>query len=660
MSGTRVAPAVMGIALSALVLACGTPPSDLDVKLDVASGQLGLVRQVSWPGGGTEVTVKVSDPSGGPLTADVASAFRVSRSGSLLESERVRVERELLGVGSTALLVKLAETPALRMRQADELERFVRERPASERIGVFLWGEAVTQVANFTLDRDRLAAKFELLATFEAPAVALDFDAALLVVDENVASVGGRAPRGMRAVVVSGADSVEPPPSRSAVVMGTAQASARMAEFASSSYYRVAVCAGEPGAQLKLEVDGAEGELPVLLAKALPESSEMPCDVAAMGPGLRDYPERIDLVFSDAQRAVYDDRAAALSKADFGLSVRIDGSAAITASAHLRGKGTLGCERKSYTLSLDGAGRHWLPESRTDEFYLLSMCADDRYVEQYTANQLLSELGLFPLAFRLVEVALDGQTRGVYLLLEKPREELVRDGTGIHDVMRRRFETNPPADYFESKFSTGLFDAAALYSTAAAADIAAMQDEVSLDPYLRFLALMTAYQNGDYIDEIWVTASEQRLGAEQGLWFETMAWDNDDLFSECHYSGQFAFVDPNALVYCAEATIDHVLLGDPAIYNRYVDILEDLLLRQVPPERFDVAADATEAAILPMLSRDGVSAAMVRLIEDNPEAVEPAEAQRDVSAKLADLRNLYRSRHAELLARIATYRGAAP
>jgi hypothetical protein len=225
--------------------------------------------------------------------------------------------------------------------------------------------------------------------------------------------------------------------------------------------------------------------------------------------------------------------------------------------------------------------------------------------------------------------------------------------------MRRRFETNPPTDYFESKFSTGLFDAAALYAAAATADIASMQDEISLDPYLRFLALMTAYQNGDYIDEIWVTASEQRLAAKQGLWFETMAWDNDDLFSECHYSGQFAFVDPNALVYCAEATIDHLLLADPAIYTRYVDILEDLLLREVPPERVDAAADATEAAILPILARDGVSAAMVRLVEENPEAIDPAEAQRDVSAKLADLRDSYRSRHAELLARIAAYRGAS-
>ena len=139
-----------------------------------------------------------------------------------------------------------------------------------------------------------------------------------------------------------------------------------------------------------------------------------------------------------------------------------------------------------------------------------------------------------------------------------------------------------------------------------------------------------------------------------------MAWDNDDLFSDCHYEGRFAFVDPNDLVYCAEATIDHALLADPVVYSRYVDILEDVLRNRVPPERFDAATEATAGEILPILARDGVSAALVRLVEDNPGAVDPAEAQRDVSAKLEALRGLYRSRHGVLLERIGVYRGANP
>ncbi len=648
----------MRLAIIAILLACSTPPTDLDAEVDVASGQLGLVRQVSWPGGGTELTVKLTTPEGGPLLDNVASGFEVWANGVALSETVVQVDREPLGVGVTAILVKPESTAALRMSQAEELKRFVLERPESEAIGIFLWRSDVEQLANFTHDRERIAAKLEMLSEMEPADTPRDNVEALLAAEAQVALVGGRAPRGMRAVVVSGAEIERLPPSRSAIVVGTAQATSRMAEFASYSYYRVNLCAGQAGEQLTIKVAGAQGELPVLLAKALPESAAAECDLANMGAGKRAYPERMNLVFTDAQRDVYNERTAALSKADFDLSVQLDDSASIAASAHLRGKGTLGCERKSYTLALDGAGRHLLPQSRTDEFYLLSMCADDRYVEQYTANQILHELGLFPLAFRLVEVALDGETQGVYLLLEKPREEIVRDGSGMHDVMRRRFETNPPADYFESKFSTGEFDAAELYASAASS-LANLEEQIDLDRYLRFLALMTAYQNGDYIDEIWVAASEQRLSGDTvGLWFETMAWDNDDLFSECHYSGQFAFVDPNELVYCAEATIDHFLLADPVIYNRYVDSLEDVLEQWVPPDRFDEAANATEASILPLLAKEGVSAAMVRLVADNPAAIDPLEAQRDVSAKLETLRGQYRARHAMLLQRIEAYRGA--
>tara|TARA_R110002096_G_scaffold171490_4_gene344465 strand:+ start:84288 stop:86246 length:1959 start_codon:yes stop_codon:yes gene_type:complete len=644
----------------ALLWACSTPPGDLDVNLEVASGQLGLVRQVSWPGGGTELTVKVTNPEGGPSAEELAEAFQVSTAGGGIGGDAITVEREVLGVGVTTLLIKPAATAALRASQVQELARFVLERPTSEAISLMLWRTGIEQLANFTLDRERLQAKLDLVLGMEPAAVPLELEEALRIAEAHVALVGGRAPRGIRALVLSGAEVAVLPPTRSAVIVGTEQASARIEEFANSSYYRVSLCHGEPGALLNVMVDSAAGVLPVLLANALPESNDAACDVATIGPNLRLYPKRIELEFTDAQRQVYDERVAALSKADFDLAVRLDGSAPITASAHLRGKGTLGCERKSYTLSLDGAGRHLLPNSRTDEFYLLSMCADDRYVEQYTANQLLSELGLFPLVFRYVEVVLDDATQGVYLLLEKPREEIVRDGAGIHDVMRRRFETNPPADYFESKYTTGFFDAPGTYS-AAVSEPATLHEHLNIEQYLRFLALMTAYQNGDYIDEIWVAASEQRVvGDSAGLWFETMAWDNDDLFSDCHYEGRFAFVDPNDLVYCAEATIDHALLADPVVYSRYVDILEDVLRNRVPPERFDAATEATAGEILPILARDGVSAALVRLVEDNPGAVDPAEAQRDVSAKLEALRGLYRSRHGVLLERIGVYRGANP
>lgn len=126
--------------------------------------------------------------------------------------------------------------------------------------------------------------------------------------------------------------------------------------------------------------------------------------------GIRPYPDVIEFSFTEQQRPIHDARKAARSKQDFDLSVRLwpDGPA-VPATAHLRGKGSLGCERSSYTLDLDtGTPRYLLPDSATDEFYLLSMCLDDRYVRAHTVYRLLGNLGLFPLAFRFVELRLDG------------------------------------------------------------------------------------------------------------------------------------------------------------------------------------------------------------------------------------------------------------
>ncbi|MCP4448067.1 MAG: hypothetical protein GY811_22440 [Myxococcales bacterium] len=639
------------------LLACGSPPVDADVKLPQASGQLALARQVVWPGGGSELTIKLTSSEGLPLQRVDASDIRITLAGEFADTTVSAVEPLAMSVGISALLVVPAETASLRANQAETLKSFIRERPAEEAIGVFLWRDDVAQLANFTTDREHLDSQLSKLPSMESASEILATEDAIVAVEAIVMSAGGRAPRGLRSLVIAGSAVTEVPPTRVAVAVGLEHASETIEAFANSSYYRVSVCGSVAGGEAQLDVVDLEGTLPVALAPSLPESATAPCNIAAMGEGLRSYPEALELVFSESQRQVYNERVAALSKADFGLSVRLDDGVEISASAHLRGKGTLGCERKSYTLELYGPGRHLMPASRTDEFYLLSMCADDRYVQQYTANQLMKELGLFPLGFRFIEVTLDGDKQGVYLLLEKPREELVSDGANIHNVMRRRFNTNPPEDFFESKFDSGVFDAADLYARASS-NVTLLAEQIDVEQYLRFLALMTAYQNGDFIDEIWVTASEQRLSDDTaGLWFETMAWDNDDLFSECHYNGRFAFADSNELVYCAEAAIDYSLLGDAEVYAHYVDVLE-AVLQEVTPERFDAAVGNTEQAIMPILSRPGVSAAMVRLVADNPEAIEPGEAQRDVAVKLGELSSQYRARHAVLLERISSYREA--
>jgi hypothetical protein len=641
-------------ALFALVLcaACRPPPEqggDDDGELPV-SGDLAIVRVARWPAGGVELTMRVD--------GDLAPRSDLSGSITLAADDVDWQARPIaLAPGYTAVLVRPGGDEA-------ELRSFIAARPPVERLALFRWGAAVEQVVTFTADRDRLerGLAIALEPDDQAPLAA---DLALVAVADEVQEVGGHGPRVMRAVVVLGELEVVPTASPMPVVTGAAaDAALEIDRLALETHYQVAACTGPTASLAALSVDGVLGELEIAWPSPWPESQDAGCDPGLIADALQPVPSVIEMVFSDEERAVYDQRVAALSKDDFSLSVRLAADQRpVMATAHLRGKGTLGCERKSYTVTLDGPGRHMFPDTYADEFYLVAMCADDRYIQLFTANQLLADAGLFPIRFRYVELILDGASRGVYLLLEKADDALVDGSSRVTAVLRRRFA--PPDDRVEVEKSIGDPAAAAgawtdfqasLVGLGGEELLAAASERIELDQYLTWLAMMSAFGNGDYVDEVWLTATEARAagGGLRDHW-EFTAWDNDDLFSNCHYSGNHAVPDPNQLAYCAEGNIDEVLLVDPMMYARYVDRLDELLSR-LTPERLQDALDRTGAELLPWFERPEICAAMTELVQDNPGASDPAEAQRDLREHLAALRDQYESRRTLLFDRIEAYR----
>ena len=160
---------------------------------------------------------------------------------------------------------------------------------------------------------------------------------------------------------------------------------------------------------------------------------------------------------------------------------------------------------------------------------------------------------------------------------------------------------------------------------------------------------MTLLENGDYIDEVFFVATETSKA------YRIVAWDLDDLFSPCHFDGDFAFADPYGLLHCTEARIDHVMFADPGIYARFVDILEETLAT-VDKARFEAALATAVAGVLDYMADDDVRRAMVEPLADNPGAHARAEAERDIRARAEALALAFARRHGELRARVARYR----
>ena len=74
-------------------------------------------------------------------------------------------------------------------------------------------------------------------------------------------------------------------------------------------------------------------------------------------------------------------------------------------------------------------------------------------------------------------------------------------------------------------------------------------------------------------------------------------------------SADYLVIDPKLF---RPAEVD-ILLGDPAGYALYVDVLEDLVETRLKPQIFNDILQETSDALLPFMARENVAPAMVEL-----------------------------------------------
>lgn len=644
---------------------------------------LSLTGQSTWPGNGRALTVRMLDVEGQPVSADTHHALRLYLPG---RGDRlpIAVEPISLAPGFTAILLDATAAGPRSDRAIAAIEAFIASRPAEERIGLYRWGVTVEAYADYTDDRRYLS---RLLGAHAAslPHVGPQLVRTVAVdeVSVDLTRLGGKSSAAMRAVVVVGGDpgsgfSEAAVPTWSVPVdadteLGLLDASTHLSALMAHGHYRVAVCPPQDATQLAIRVEGSPAQWTVALNNAPPEQAQMACDLASIREGARTYPSTLEMTFSPEQRDAYQERLAAiaaldleLAKSDFDVGFRLAaGEEPIAARAHIRGHGSVLCERKSYTVKLPGPNRHIFPGAGIDELYLISLCDDVRYLNQYSVMPILAELGLFPLRSRLVELVLDGESRGVYLLLDKAPESMVRDNSRVSSVLRRSLGDDG-IEYFRVKYARDEMTAdddqrfyslmQELQPLSGQALSRRLDERMDFDQYLRMLAFNSMFLNGDYVDEVWVMGSDMIApSGEVTERFRVMGWDHDDIFSECHHGGARALTDPNGLLYCAESLFDYQVLQDPVIYGRYVDTLEQTMA-DVAPDVVLAAVQGTRNDLLPFFERPAICAAMVELIALNPAAVDCAVASADIAEHTDGFYGDFEERRAALAGLIATYR----
>jgi hypothetical protein len=336
----------------------------------------------------------------------------------------------------------------------------------------------------------------------------------------------------------------------------------------------------------------------------------------------------------------------------------------VAAKAHWRGQSSYHCSRRNMSLNLDGdAARFILPGSAAQKFHLVSLCNDRLYVRNHTALTLMAADGLFPVPFDYVELDVDDEPQGVYLLTENVSDAVRLHVSGVTAVVRRAQVNALPVP--EVKWALGgdlagveaygrLLDG--LDALKGAELERTLRARLDLDQYLRWLALMNLLGSGDYIDEVYfyAVATLDAEGHPREHW-AILGWDQDDLFAECHTRTPIA--DPHGLLLCAEAELDGYIIRDANLYRQYADILERLA-GTLTPERFRQTLGATAAKLLAHLSRPEVLAGAIDLPGWSREMT-PAMAQAVVNEEVDELVRQFTANRTRIAETLTRYRVTA-
>lgn len=675
--------AVLSACSSDLPQSIDLPPVEPPPPPPPEQAQLLVLRTARWPGGGRELTVGVLNQATRlPFASDLSGKLLVQPpSGMTLQT---KVSKVSLPIGYTAILLPPKLTAVERKTLGQALRDFVVRRPAQERIALYRHGAQVQLFANFLAKRQKLS---DALSRYEngpdGDSAPLPLVSAMGPVASDLEQVGGVGPDVMRSLIVLSKEPASTYTGLSQVfslavtpdTAGLAQAGQAIDAVRQQAFYKLAVCGPTDKFSAKLRLDSLGGELDTSFPYTLPEELTATCTPAAIDSAKRTYTQRIELLFDATQRTEYQRRLTAtqsgtfdeaLAKSDFATGVRLaPGQPVLQATAHLRGNSSLSCARKSHVIQLDGPDRFFMPNSATDEITLISMCDDSAYVYSPTVYRMLYD-ELFPLASRFVELVIDGTTNGIYLMVEKTKEELIRDNARTMSVMRRDYPQNG-ADFFEVEYShTEDINApanrykdftAAITPLSGDALIADMNKRMDLDQYLSFLAHQSVLQSGDYIDEMYFFGSEQAdgLGGTTET-YRVMAWDPEG-YRSCHSGGVNAYPDPYQLAFCAEAKLDFKLLADPKVYALFVNKLEEALATTLTQKRMADQFTQTKLELQSWLTNPSICAAMKELLKLDPGAANCTVAQNLIAARATAILSAYEARRTLLLGLIAAYRG---
>ncbi len=303
-------------------------------------------------------------------------------------------------------------------------------------------------------------------------------------------------------------------------------------------------------------------------------------------PGLR-----VDLTMKSDQLRFFRTATKNTPRRQEEVAIAFDDGPARTALLTAHGWSTQSTDRKSYVVQLFKR-QQITNECRLRKFLLVNLLYDHGSFRMETCYRLLHEMGLFPSYHELVTVFVNGHPEGIYLLVERVEDAVLRTEPEVACVIRRRWNERP-----EIKFAGSGAEPTAAFERAHGSDTGAvttagLERDLDLDAYLSWLGFNSLTCNSDYLDELFLY---QTRGADGNLGrLQPVAWDYDGIFHPpAHRNAALG----DSILYACESAIDRRVLDDPALHTRYADVLQRLLTSTLTEEHLRATVAAVAATL---------------------------------------------------------------
>lgn len=288
-----------------------------------------------------------------------------------------------------------------------------------------------------------------------------------------------------------------------------------------------------------------------------------------------------------------------------------NGDSAKVDDIHTRGKTTLYLRRKSYSVNLDEkvTFSHSQHSESMKKFNAISLSMDKNYLRNRLAFELMEKIELFELYYTYCELQINGQTEGIYLIIERPQDWALKSKDSPL-VIRRGFDhqidkikTGKKAEKEASKKYKNNYSS--IYNLLDRHQGQELYDGISelmdLEMYMKWLAFNFFVHNGDYTDEVYfyIDTDENR--------FKIIPWDYDDIFAIEPHEGrhQKQYMLGDKYIFSSEDQLDQKIATDPILYEKYLEQLK-MVLQTLDPDCLKKACENTFAELYPYFVHEDI------------------------------------------------------